>query len=237
MGDKRYKNPPVIEAVIEIRFSPKATLKSERIADYIDRKIAGFQTIESLRTIESKIDAKKGLQSTTTDELGFKLSGHSDSVVLQLRKNGFVFSKLAPYQKWENFRDVAFEYWVDFSRFVMARSYDRVGLRYINAISIGRSRFDLEDYVTAHPVWDPRIGDDLNQCSMSVGFPFPKQRANAKLLMEPRGDKIILDIDVYRSDQLPRTPAPAKRVFDQLKLIERKIFESSITDKARELFR
>jgi uncharacterized protein (TIGR04255 family) len=55
--------------------------------------------------------------------------------------------------------------------------------------------------------------------------------------LAPNVVSIVLDIDIFRTDDLPSEEAALWAVVEQLRNAKNKVFEGCITDKARELFR
>ena len=73
--------------------------------------------------------------SHETRPFGIRFVSEDKHYQVQLRRNTFLFSRLAPYQSWEVFRQEAQSVWRVFQRLTVAPSPVSLGLRYVNKIS------------------------------------------------------------------------------------------------------
>lgn len=239
-----YKNPPVIEAVCEIRFSPQTPL---------DITIPGILYVklrehfpEKQQRIVKKLQITPGrtrgssdkVETHSTTQVRF-LSGDKN-ISIQFGENSISVSHLAPYTTWENYKH-------QISKLCDALegegSYDieRVGLRYINAITIPESGINLEDYFNYRPHSGPPLPTAIENFSLTTSWMHNEKRdmCRAKLEMRERTAeqlKFVFDIDYFLL-------VPKSIAFDGImEWVEnahekvQNIFENSITDKTKKLW-
>ena len=71
-------------------------------------------------------------QSSAGGPDGYLFTSVDGRQVVQARLDGFTFSRLKPYDKWESLRDEARELWQHYVQIASPETVTRVALRYIN---------------------------------------------------------------------------------------------------------
>ena len=115
---------------------------------------------------------------------------------------------------------------------------------YINQIVIPTAPIQLTDYLVAPPSIPPNIPyqtfiDWLSRVTVTI----PDLNASAIITQapaaEPRPDSltILFDIDITRMAKAPLDPEAMWTTLDQFRTLKNTIFEASLRDKAKELFR
>ena len=233
-----YANPPVTEAVIEFRFKPKPGFSVEDIDRCTEQVFGTNLGRQILRDVESQIFVADSKYETQATNIGFKLQCESSNTVLQLRLDRLVYSKLAPYTTWEEFSSDALKYWIGYRDVAEPESMQRLGIRYINRFKPETTALDPAEFLTMRIAWNEKeLGEQFSAWEVRLGLPFQQQHCTAMLYNSVGREGILLDIDVYRTASLPRPTEPLEPVLSELKEIERRVFESCITDAARELFK
>lgn len=251
-GRRRYRNPPIDEAVCEFHFRPgpdwdltiPGKLHSVLASEY-DGKRSSQQSIDV--GVEIKNDEPSNLR------YGQRLSKVLLFTEDQTRAVGVgpdVISvhMLRPYQRpeppeesgWDEFRPriaTALKAYWDVAEPAGVR---RISVRYINRIVIREPMVRIEDYLHSAVPLVPGLPEAVNSFMSRIDY---RYEDGAHLVLAhgnftpPSGDiGFLLDIDVYwePGDLLSREEALAKT--DRLRDLERGVFEAVITDAARELF-
>ena len=107
------KNAPITEALIDIRVKLPKEFDIEKFRS-IHGKISAYYPDEQVRKMwEDTIAFKKGERITTTSERidAYRYISKDKTQIVQLRIDGFTFSKLKPYKTWEDLRDEAHRLW------------------------------------------------------------------------------------------------------------------------------
>ena len=157
MSEQPYRQPPITEAVIEIRFA--APVSAERIA-----AISG--DFKSLYPFEQRIaelhlqvnlppTPEAGNASTQTIETpGHKRTSLDQTEILVLRPHNLTVAQLAPYPGWQTFFERFRRDWTLWKRLMSYRKISRIGVRYLNRIDIptvSGQLIDYEQYINIYP--------------------------------------------------------------------------------------
>jgi uncharacterized protein (TIGR04255 family) len=162
---------------------------------------------------------------------------------IQARLDGFSASKLAPYIDWTDLRDQARSLWTQYRKAANPILITRMALRYINRINIPLPISDLKDYIRTIPEVSPDLPQQMSNFFMQLHLPQPDLDVmcilNSAMLPPSRPEtvSIIFDIDLFRATSLPQDEQDIWKLFEQMRDRKNRIFEGSITDKTRELFR
>ena len=170
-----FNNPPIVEALIDIRveLSPEVTL--EAIARFHDKVKGEFPDKQSRMSWKSDFQLKPG----TVPEVS-TLSGGPDghlfhpadkSKIVQARLDGFTFNKLRPYQKWELFRDEAKKLWGYYLEVAKPKQITRLAVRYINRIELPFPFSQLQEYILTVPQVAAGLPQGMSQFLMQIVIP------------------------------------------------------------------
>lgn len=249
MSGAIYKKSPIREAIFDVRlsFSEKPelslfeTIHSKISAEYLKREVSHSQFVS--------FEVKPGEQPIINSgggPNGLKLTSNDGTRVLQIRDDGFTFSKLNPYESWDKFVSEAkklFEIYVDETK---PNHADRIALRYINAVKIKEKSFKLEDYFSTYLKLDDSLPQGLVQF-FSRYFIKDDQSENTFAIINQTVEEnsdissdfttVMFDIDVFQANlKLDLDPSIFWKEIEVLKKLRTRIFEGSLTAKAKELF-
>jgi uncharacterized protein (TIGR04255 family) len=240
-----YSRSPLTEAVIDIRaklpddvsLDVLAKAQSELETDYPSRRDQIF--LEGELSLDP--DAPPAIGSRT--QLGYIFSSDDGRHVFQARLDGFAFSRLAPYQNWESFRDEARRLWNIYRSITHLEVITRIAVRYINRLDLPLPVNDFKEYLRTAP----EISSDLPQglSGYFMQLQIPQEDMPGMLILNqalapittPDTAPIILDIDLFQSEAIPNNENDLWDLFERLRHRKNKIFEACITEKMRELIR
>jgi uncharacterized protein (TIGR04255 family) len=243
---------PIVEAVIDIRSFPSIAFEESAIRSSLEEKLVGYSFLDSRHEFqhEIKIEAKKPLESLTKG-LGWKgVRFHSTDQknLAQFNRDGFVFSRLAPYQNWQSFSQEGKNLWSVFKEIANPVNIGRIGLRFINRIELPPGEMNFEQYMTHAPVPPsdldlPFIGFMHQETLVAPGHPYA---INLIRTIQPpqnttdTGFAIILDIDVFTmlpiAQPIENCDTNLSHSLDEMRWLKDKTFFGSITDKGLERF-
>lgn len=245
---QHYARAPILETVLEVlvEYDPGltlATLKSlgKREPDYSETQ--EIQVVDA----EMSVDPKgKTTGRSHRRHVGYQFIDRNRGQILAAQKGRFAFSKLEPYTEWESVRAEAERLWDRYSAAGQIRRITRIGVRYVNRldlpIELPDHRVELKDWLRIGPeipdVTRQRLGSFAIQLSLlQVDLPGTIATIREAVVAPSAPDvvSIILDIDVHQSGEIP--PDNLWPGLDVLHDRENLIFESSITDRLRELIR
>jgi uncharacterized protein (TIGR04255 family) len=248
MERRQYRNPPIEEALCELRFAPSSEWDvtvlgrfRERIKTLYPGKPreqqlmeAGFQ-LGPQRT-DSFMSLRQGLarmQFPTNDGRRLVAVGPDVMSVHVLR----------PYPGWEeDFRPRIADALDAYREITAPTGVQRISLRYINRLVMQQTAIALDDYFTA----PPHIPESFPQAMAAIFSRIESFYADKPIRLAhtfasataPEGQSaFLLDLDL--SWEWNAQPLPLGEVMDaveELRVRERIAFEALITDKAREVF-
>jgi uncharacterized protein (TIGR04255 family) len=173
-----------------------------------------------------------------------RLSSEDAINIVLIKPRSLVTSRLPPYPGWEALRDRARENWSSWRAIAPSFDVERVGVRYINRIDLPGGTINLGHYLAFRPQLANISAGPISGYTLQVALPTFKPLWSATLTSTiiqpppvPDRTSILLDIDVYRADQLPKRDEELWPVVDEAQAVKNDLFERCITPAARELFR
>lgn len=247
---RHLPHAPIVEAVIDIRARPASVLEEAVLKSRLEGKLSGYRFLDSMQhvQIQQQVNLRGGASvSPTMRELGWKgLRFQSDDkkYIAQFNRDGFVFSRLEPYQSWQQLYDEGMRLWRVYVELAQPAEIHRIGLRYINRIQLPPDELRFGDYLEAAPV--PPKGLDLpfhgfmHQDTLSV--PDHPYAINVIRTIQPpnvpsgMGLGLIIDIDVFTIKGFELNEAAMKQPLLEMRWLKNKVFFDSFTPNALKLF-
>src|SRR5580704_3737062 len=232
-----YPRAPIWEAVIEFRFAKPI---EHKVLEKAAKQLKTYPFSENEQGLELRPDGR-----ALPVQTGIKLSSLDRTDVVIFRTTTFVCSRLAPYTRWEDLRGRAEESWRVLRRKVQDITISRIGVRYLNRIDVPSEsgRVKVEDYITVFPVVPGTVERPMAQYVMQVVAPIGADQCqmvlNTATVPSPLigHSSFILDLDVYREASLPKRDDELWALTERMRGYKNDLFESLVTDRARELFR
>ena len=243
-GQLRYKKPPILEAVLEFRWSeprPLEALVSVLRAQAFDE----FEESNPRMQIDAAVSLDEPKLSHSTKQLGFEASLRDGSQIVFLEQQKFVFVQRAPYDRLVSFSADDMSALHEVTSQLAVDEFSRVGLRYVNRIDIplgGNSKINTDDYVTIKFDGPRKDRGIIEEFQMRVVKPTEKEGIHYALVVattaSPLTDHsaILLDIDMFTRPPVPAARDQLDRVLKQMRTEKNEIFQECLTDKARDLF-
>src|SRR5262249_20987948 len=140
--------------------------------------------------------------------LGLRLTSKDGCYVVQFKRDGLVFSRTKPYERWEPFADAAKQAWQVFADIAAPVETQRLGVRLINQLPTATPA-TLRDYLRDPPTRPSNLPleEFVYQSTFSVpGHPFGIRVI--KIMQPsmpglPQSSGLFLDIDVYSTTAIP----------------------------------
>jgi uncharacterized protein (TIGR04255 family) len=242
-SDKHYSKAPIIEAIIDLRCEFTGEQSPEHLGRVQELMASDFPLREDLMEFKAQIAPATGLTSEQK-VLGFRLLTKERTKIAGIGIEGFSFSWLAPYDRWESLREEALRLWTLYCSITNPVKVNRVGVRFINRLDFPRSDgegVELDEYLRTAP----RIAPELPQRLESFFLRFQlvlagEPMANVTITetgvapASPDVVSVILDIDAF-ARSLQATSEDAWKIIERLRDEKNFAFESCITDATRKL--
>ena len=238
MTTRHYSRPPIVEAIIDFQVKlPEgvATADLERCQDaaYSDRKALNV-------TVDGVDFGREGSTVKTSRHVGFLFTSSDEKQLFQARRDGFTVHRLAPYLGWELFRDEARRVWDIYCRVARPQRVKRVAVRYLNQLHLPLPIAEITDFLRTFPEVSPELPQALAGFAMELNIPLPdikstlllRERVNPPAV--PGMASVVLDIDLFRSDEIPPDDAGVWAFIETLRARKNAIFEACITNRVRE---
>jgi uncharacterized protein (TIGR04255 family) len=237
---------PIVEAVIEIRARAEGSWEEEAVMHQLKTKLPDYPVAASQSEFRQEIRFDPGQPpEATTHDLGWKglrFQSADNRHIAQFKRDGFVFSRLPPYENWEQLYSEAMRLWLLHVGLSRPREAQRIGLRFIDRIVLPPQDMLFESYIHSTP---PLIqGVDLLLAGFfhqeTLGVPGHPYAVNVARTIQPepstQGMAIILDIDVFTTQVCELKQEILKQRFLEMRWLKNKVFFGSITPKALEMF-
>lgn len=240
---RRYPRAPITEAIIDLQVELAPTIGLPELQRAQRGEEQNYPRIEQKNLATGKVRVGKQVTTTaSTQPMGYLFRSADDKQVYQARVDGFTMSRLAPYENWETFRDEARRLWGLYLEAASPQQVVRVAVRYINRIDIPLPLGDFKEYFRTGPELSPELPQGLAGYFLRLMIPMNDIKCLCLLneaIVEPAAPNTVsvaLDIDVFRTDDLPHDEDGLWNLVEQLRHRKNEIFEACITDKTRELF-
>jgi len=199
-----FANPPLESATCEFRFMPSEAwdmtlpgLVWERVKErYPERRQdTRFGTEISQRSegLEHKV--------TKTDWLTMYRSDVDASI--QVSRDRLLVTRGRPYPSWAVFRQEIQYALVSYDSAHPPKALARVGLRYVNKLTIPRETIELEDYLEFYPASGKGFPDSFASFVAIAVYPYDNQEAFLRVQLSPapppdeQSTSLVLDLDYF----------------------------------------
>ena len=240
---RKYKNPPVVEALCEFFFSGSkwdSTLPGlffEKIKDNYPKK-------RELEQIGVEVNISKNMQGSKVmhGEKRIQFVKEDNSQLVQIERDLLVVNQLKPYPKFEDWKPAVDKMLNFYIQLADPQGIRQLGIRYINRIVIPTNKFKMEDYFYLYPEVPQSLESMHGRFMMRLEIP-PKHKEHLLVITfgtapadSPQTSVEMLDIyDIFALPQPLSTSDVDKYIIEAHENIE-VAFENSITNKTRELF-
>ena len=252
MPRRRYKSPPIEEALCEFRFRPgrawdltvpgklQAAIGDEYMGQPQEQRVVQLG-LHIQQDKPSNLQMGEGLarvQLVSTN--GKRMVGVGPDVLSVHMLRPYQDPKEPDLSGWDEFRARIETALGAYSQVAQPIGVTRVGIRYINKLVIPSTTVAVEEYLKcALPIVDG-LPDHLTSFMSKVDYTYSD---NVRMVLsqgsiEPASEHIslLLDLDVIWESQEAVDGDEVMTVVDDLRVRERVAFEAVITDKARGLF-
>ena len=240
---RHLRNAPLIEAIVDFRASLPAGFEPEEFLGLSKELSVQYPKNEARRVITGSfgIEAGKPMVQTPEDRIhGYVYKSEDEKNLAQFRIDGFTFSRLKPYTKWEAVLSEAKRLWEIYCSKSLPEAVTRIAVRYINRLDLPLPIVDFGQYLTA----PPRIPDALPQGVVEFFNRIVIREADMlanviqTLRHSQKGDhvEIIFDIDVYKKLGAGFDMNGIWAIFEQFRVFKNRIFFESITEETARLY-
>ena len=207
-GKVKYKNPPLIEAVCEIRFAEAGVPASLIPGRYYEKIKGEYPTIEARRGIGIQTEGEQ-LAMTTEGVAVFR--NPSANRLVQIGQGMIAINQLPPYSDYAAFRREIEARLADYRAAVEPKKLKRIGLRYINRLTIPDSQ-GMDAVLNIGFKIPKGFPEGPRPYLLRLEFPYQAGRDRLILIITRAPDKekgigVMLDLDyvLVRSEHVEET--------------------------------
>jgi len=240
----RYTKAPITEAVIDIHVEPSEMATLPNLDRYCTEQAGSYPSKAPLKMAFGELTLEPELSSSAhSKQLGFVCTRADGKQIFQSLLNSFKMNVLAPYPGWEPFRDEARRLWNLYRVALQPRKITRIAVRYVNRLDLPMPVPEMKEYLRASPDVPPDLPQGLDGFLMQLIIRLADIKCTLQLQEArvapptPGVASIILDIDLFRTDDLPSDETAIWSVFEMLRARKNQVFEACVTDKYREMIR
>lgn len=235
---RHLRRAPLTEAVIDFRIDPLPTVTQDLFRALTERLRENYPQIEEQTRFVARLAFKGGdVLPPEGEVLGFYgyLCKSADGLsIAQFRIDGFTFNRLKPYTSWHELLPEAMRLWRLYSETVQVAYVTRLGLRYINHLSIPPGS-DLNHYFIAPPSVPQALPQEVHEFLTRVVI-YDTGRALlaavTQALEAALGEQlsVLFDIDVFRDIRVEPSSGEIETVLWLLHDFKNEIFFESLTE-------
>jgi uncharacterized protein (TIGR04255 family) len=236
---------PIIEAVIHWRARSEKELERDDLLSALKDKLPDYPESQPQHKIEMQAQVGprgESAQSHSSSWHGFRFDSDDKRHVAQFTRNGFVFSRLAPYQRWESFEAEAQRLWKIYAELAEPSEIQQLGVRFINRIAPVDLN-NLGEYLARPPKCPGQFGLPLQEFMHQDKFDVPGHPYSLNVIqtIQPaaptEGFGLILDIDVTTTQSIPRQDEILKDRLREMRWLKDKAFFTFLNSAAIDRFK
>jgi uncharacterized protein (TIGR04255 family) len=240
---RHLDNAPIKEALIDIRVVLPEDVNIKNLQASEAEFIKRYPINEEIKKREVGVHFKDDEMVTTTSDVepvGYKFYSEDKAKIVQFRNDGFTFSQLEPYDRWDTMREEAEAAWEVYLKSVKPVSISRVATRFINVIRIPLPINEFEDYLQIPPDLPKALPQGISSFLMRFVMHDPELGATGILTqaleaIDGEHAPVVLDIDVFINKELDADENEHWGLLNQLRGFKNKIFFESITEETARL--
>jgi uncharacterized protein (TIGR04255 family) len=232
---------PVREALIDIQFEQQISndvIKAfnELASSRFENSMPLWQTFLGISFTPDGPDHNPPSKTA----IGVRLENKVPPHVLQCRTNGFTFSRLSPYNNWDDLRLAAKSEWDEFLKIAPNFTINRIAVRYINELKIPLPFKDFSEYLSCPPEVPEGLPQAVSSFLQRVVIPDHEnnctsiitQALNDAGVVPNESITVLLDIDVFRTVRVDSINSELIwNELGELRNIKNKMFFGHITDE------
>lgn len=248
---RRYKNPPIEEAVCEISFDPgkdwNLTVPG-KLQMVLGEEFSGKPEEQNILQVELKFEEQKRPQLQYGEALAkVQLVTMDGKRVVAVGPDVLSIHMLRPYQRsadpsasgWDEFKPLISRALNSYWEVSEPKGVSRIGIRYINKFVLPHGE-NVEEYLKSAKFQVEGLPNEALHFMSRVEYAYEDNTrllmTQALINMTENTKEYALDLDVIQTCEGSIQKNEALEIAENLRDRERAAFESIITDKARELF-
>jgi uncharacterized protein (TIGR04255 family) len=244
MAEQRLlRNPPIVEALIDIRFNVPETTRLTDLRAVCDFFAAEFPCFEERSVGSAKIEFRGAegikVEAPPPEVSHFVRTNNTASSLatrsIAIQRDGITVSHISNYGGWDDLVALTSRLFEQFIQVANPIATIRLGARYINKIELPLTTFDFDHYFTCGPKLPQSVPQVVFEFHYRTGVlgksPSLKAWINQLTKIEPDPfSSVILDIDVFQSERYPPIWNDIAEPLEKIRDLKNRLFFGSLTD-------
>jgi uncharacterized protein (TIGR04255 family) len=242
MASQHYSRAPIVEAIIDMRFEGRLSLRDmERLRDHFR---SDYPTVEDRQQVT--VEFRDGKITAIGAPSGFKMTAKNAADLVLITEESFATVRLAPYDEWGAFKPLAQANFDGFTKIIGRRKILRIGVRFVNRIDIPDAQIvgrEMTEFLAAGISVPENVSKEMNEFAFT--YAGVSTRTGAKIVIrsaiQPPAlidhTSVSLDIDAAWDANIPGRIDEIWEKTDILRDTKNDVFENCITDRTRDLIR
>jgi uncharacterized protein (TIGR04255 family) len=248
MMGRKYKKPPVVEALCEFQFVPSQSWDIT-IPGILYEKIRNeFPIKQQQMDLGVRVWPKEEGMPGHRVEFGpfgpprmqfFRMDKIS---VVQIAQDLLTVNHLKPYPAWEEFKSLILSILGKYREIANPKGFKRINLGYINKIDLEEDKIEFTEYFNYYPSLPHNLPRTHKAFQVTVEIPYEQERDILRLTLativpeKPNTLSLVLDIAyaMVRPESIALDEVPDW--LEDAHTIVENAFEACITEKCRALF-
>lgn len=244
MAEPRHlASAPITEAVIDFRVKLSPSFQAEEFLSLEKELAERYPTFKRLQEFRQTIEIKEiPITESMTKLRGVRLESSEGRNVVQFRIDGFTFSRLKPYTRWEEVFAEAMEVWQLYKAKALPELVTRLAVRYINHMQLPLPIIELSEHLTSAPRIPADLPQEISNVLTRVVVNAPEIAASANITqaleqsVRPDHITLLLDIDAFKRVEMEVGSDNISIILQQLRHLKNRIFFGLITEKTARLY-
>ena len=240
-----YPNPPIVEAIFDVQMELPQNVGIAELEAFGKTFASAYPEKKARRKFASKVEIKNEEPSAEAFNLGIAgilnwSSNHTQA--LQVRLDGFSFSRLKPYETWDVHFTEFLKYLKLYCEHIFPLQIKRVATRFVNVIELPREHVNWGKYfvnAARTPICNALVTNFFDR----VEFTFPSSSMKGSVTHaimqsnDPLKLPVVLDIETFVEMNAKPDLEMIRSLFQNLRVAKNQIFQESLTPTAKEMFR
>lgn len=241
---KKYRNPPLVEALCEFQFDPSQLWDLTIPGLFYERVYEEFPVKRQQAMVEMEFRAREARleQQVRAGVTRVQFLRHDETELVQVGPDMLAVNHLKPYPTWAHFRPMILKHLVLYQDLAKPKGLRRIGLRYINRVEVAGSVDELVRYLNLYPPQLKDLPQSYESFLMRVEVPYGGGRDRLLLTTGsaqpemPDMTAVILDLDYVMGQPGGVALTQVEQWLEEAHGRVELAFEACITPQARALF-
>ena len=237
---EQLPSAPSVEAVIHWRARAGRTLEPDSFRRLLIEKLPDY--LFQQRQQEFRVGGEFGPEGSHVEHKqtwqGYRFQSSDNRYIAQFTRNGFVFSRLSPYEDWTKFEAEALRLWMIYCELAEPSEIQRLGVRFINVIP-AETLDQLPELLVVPPASPSTMSLPIQEFMHQTRYAIPDYGYSLNVIQTiqpPSADdenlKLILDLDVFTEDTVELAEEGLRKRLAEMRWIKNKAFFSILTPEA-----